>query len=676
MKKILLLTIILSFCGITIAQDLKRDPDSRKDFANVFYKTQYTLFDLWSDEPIFPEGGNYNIYYATNENKTPKQFKGSAQDLSKMTVYKFKNYSNCKNWFDGVKFNSQSQVVSQSSNSSNTNSNLVNSNNSLTNKADLKVNTPLLVFRRNTTNSYFTSNEKDVLNIVLRKNKLEEQIKSNELKLNQYFNLESGKIDHNDLNFKIEHFRNLRNADVYFIDKKSLVLKLLKLSTRSGFDIKHFAPCVISKNNVDTYTIFSKYQVEIGSKYYESRLVGYWQKNWVQKESNEKVVKLLVKNDISILDEKSKMEKIKLVTGLDDEYFVLTEAIKKDQTELDNIIKNSCQLIEGGYTYYGNFALQGIRQFGVLLNSNNDTLFIGNWIENLPDISNGKLYLYNNTDDATIINSNGSVFKTYEGGDVYIGQIEKGVKSGSGSYVWASGSIYTGEWENGENTGRGVKQYSSGNKYEGDFKQGNRNGMGKFTYANGRIEDGLFENNNFIKSRETIEQERIAENRRVEEERIAEAKRVEAEKIRQDKINEANAKAFWALIKQAGEQESNSNNSHNQQTQSSHSSACRDCGGSGECNKCSQQFKIRYMDNRCGSFEKTETKLGYIRCEECLGFGFKRTNLNCDCPGGIGWCYEKDCRCMDGWVYCKECNDMGKWGSPGKCKSCKGTGRK
>lgn len=403
----------------------------------------------------------------------------------------------------------------------NSNSNLVKSNNSLSNKADLKVNSPLLVFKRNTTSAYFISHEKDVINIVQRKKILEEQIKTNELKLNQYFNLESGKIDHNDLNFKIEYFRNLRNADVYFIDKKSLVLKLLKLSLRQGYDIKYFDSCVISKNNMDyyTYTIFSKYQAEIGSKHWDRILVGYWQKNLVEKESNEKVVKLLVKNNISILDEKSKMAKIKLVTGLDDEYFVLTEAIKKDQTELDNLIQTSYQLIEGGYTYYGNFAPQGIRQFGVLLNSNNDTLFIGNWTNNLPDISNGKLYLYNNTDN-TIINSNGSVFKTYKCGDVYIGQIEEGIRRGSGSYVWAVGDTYTGEWENGKRNGRGVYQFSSGAKYEGDFKESKHNGMDKLTYANGRIEDGLFEYNKFIKSKETIEQDRIALNKSEETIRI------------------------------------------------------------------------------------------------------------------------------------------------------------
>lgn len=82
--------------------EIKRDPDSRKDWANVFYKSQYTLFDLWSDEPIFVSSdGKFHIYYATNENKTPQELVATPQQVSTYSVYKFKNYENCKNWCDG-----------------------------------------------------------------------------------------------------------------------------------------------------------------------------------------------------------------------------------------------------------------------------------------------------------------------------------------------------------------------------------------------------------------------------------------------------------------------------------------------------------------------------------------------------------------------------------------------
>jgi hypothetical protein len=122
MKKIICLFFLTVLCFETInAQSISRDPEPRKDIANVFYKTQYTLFDMWSDEPIFSDTrGFYDIYYATNEDKTPKNFKGTGIDLSQMTVYKFKNYSNCKNWSDGVAYSKQNNL-SNSINNNNTN---------------------------------------------------------------------------------------------------------------------------------------------------------------------------------------------------------------------------------------------------------------------------------------------------------------------------------------------------------------------------------------------------------------------------------------------------------------------------------------------------------------------------------------------------------------------------
>jgi len=83
-------------------QIFKRNPDGRKDHANVFFKKQYTLFDLHTDEPILPDAkGIYIIYTATNESKVPKQFKGTADELEKVFAYKFKNITNCRDWCSG-----------------------------------------------------------------------------------------------------------------------------------------------------------------------------------------------------------------------------------------------------------------------------------------------------------------------------------------------------------------------------------------------------------------------------------------------------------------------------------------------------------------------------------------------------------------------------------------------
>jgi hypothetical protein len=128
MKNALLLFAAIFLHGNIIPQSVNRDTRGSKDYVNVFYDPQYTLFDLWSDEPIFPDAnGVYNIYYATNENKIPKQYSGRGSDLSSLTVYKFKNYKNCRNWCDGIEYRGSSNV-SKSINSSPQNSSNVNSN--------------------------------------------------------------------------------------------------------------------------------------------------------------------------------------------------------------------------------------------------------------------------------------------------------------------------------------------------------------------------------------------------------------------------------------------------------------------------------------------------------------------------------------------------------------------
>ncbi len=82
---------------------IARDPNPRKDMANVFYKSEYTLFDLYTDEPIFPDAyGYYEIYYASNENKKPVYLKVHYNNLNNYRVYKFKNYDNCNNWCKGI----------------------------------------------------------------------------------------------------------------------------------------------------------------------------------------------------------------------------------------------------------------------------------------------------------------------------------------------------------------------------------------------------------------------------------------------------------------------------------------------------------------------------------------------------------------------------------------------
>ncbi len=76
-----------------------RSPEARLDIANVFWKKEYTLFDLITDEPIFPitENGTtlYQIYYSSNEDPNPYYGEFTPEELESHKYYKFKNKDTC-----------------------------------------------------------------------------------------------------------------------------------------------------------------------------------------------------------------------------------------------------------------------------------------------------------------------------------------------------------------------------------------------------------------------------------------------------------------------------------------------------------------------------------------------------------------------------------------------------
>lgn len=90
---------IFSCSNSKTVAELKRDPDTRKDFANVYWKSEYTLFDKATDEPIFPKKKNgvlvYEIYYSSNENPNPFYGEFTEDELERHLFYKFKNKENC-----------------------------------------------------------------------------------------------------------------------------------------------------------------------------------------------------------------------------------------------------------------------------------------------------------------------------------------------------------------------------------------------------------------------------------------------------------------------------------------------------------------------------------------------------------------------------------------------------
>lgn len=98
MKKIIVfLFVSMSLMGQTVIRS-----NELNDEANVFYDPSYTLFDLFSDEPIFPDSfGYYNIIISSNENKSAQRFIGTSQQLSRMAMYKFKNLETHGKWARG-----------------------------------------------------------------------------------------------------------------------------------------------------------------------------------------------------------------------------------------------------------------------------------------------------------------------------------------------------------------------------------------------------------------------------------------------------------------------------------------------------------------------------------------------------------------------------------------------
>jgi hypothetical protein len=86
---------------------ITRSPEPRKDFANVFWKKEYTLFDKLTDEPIFPykkgEIITYKIYCSTNESLTPEYVELSPEQLQRKVAYKFANLDNCNKWIESKK---------------------------------------------------------------------------------------------------------------------------------------------------------------------------------------------------------------------------------------------------------------------------------------------------------------------------------------------------------------------------------------------------------------------------------------------------------------------------------------------------------------------------------------------------------------------------------------------
>ena len=74
--------------------------------------------------------------------------------------------------------------------------------------------------------------------------------------------------------------------------------------------------------------------------------------------------------------------------------------------------------------------------------------------------------------------------KKYKNGDVYVGEIVKGMPEGKGTMTYANGNVYTGNWHKGDPDGQGTMTYADNSKFVGEWNYGEKYD-GSYTYPNG-----------------------------------------------------------------------------------------------------------------------------------------------------------------------------------------------
>jgi len=88
--------------------------------------------------------------------------------------------------------------------------------------------------------------------------------------------------------------------------------------------------------------------------------------------------------------------------------------------------------------------------------------------------------------------------KSFPNGNVYEGDFADDKFNGKGKYTWASGDVYEGDFVDYNKQGKGKLTWVNGDVYEGEYANDKRNGKGKTTYANGKVEDGNWKDDKFL----------------------------------------------------------------------------------------------------------------------------------------------------------------------------------
>ena len=85
-------------------------------------------------------------------------------------------------------------------------------------------------------------------------------------------------------------------------------------------------------------------------------------------------------------------------------------------------------------------------------------------------------------------------------GKKYVGEFKNNLKEGKGTQFYVDGSKqYEGEWRNGEYDGQGNYYWEEGITYKGEFKNNFRNGKGILYFANGESVNQVWEKGKLIR---------------------------------------------------------------------------------------------------------------------------------------------------------------------------------
>lgn len=245
-------------------------------------------------------------------------------------------------------------------------------------------------------------------------------------------------------------------------------------------------------------------------------------------------------------------------------------------------------------------------------------------------------------------------------GDKIIGSYDTKSFQGAGEYYFKNGNVYKGNFKNDSFEGLGSFLFKNGDVYTGNFKNSMRDGYGKLINKDGSKFEGIWQDDKLVKdynkdivSTNTKEKSSGQNKKYTSPPTHLSTKELAAWFDSEDGLKYLNKSGLMDgilnnLFAQAGEMANNNSSSYTASTQSISS-------GNKSCQRCNIAFQKPYLRDRCKIEWKKESKPGFVLCKTCQGYGFTTTNIGCNCPDGIGWCYDKECpvsSCESGWIKC------------------------